>query len=617
MAEQKDNDKSSASLNGETDLEGKMIIDSTGEAIGKCKAVSIGDDGQIGLAFETEINGKVVTPSKTIPYSAISKITDVIELRVPINIKVAQSAEEIQDKAEEDKELVADEPEELEEIKEEKTGIKEEEQAIVIEEDDVKEIVDEKAITDVEPVTEEAEIPINVELPIESDKLVGITTVKTTQADATEQLSKTLEEEVVMDKKKIIAKEQIASTSLKVKDLMIGLEESISKLEALFKLLSDGNAHTKIEAIKALTVLSKISPELGLSLIPKMMQLSDESQQDVRLAVAQQFEVLGESNPELFKGYFLEILENTYEEPIEDIREHLIKSLHDIAIQTPEICCEKLEEFIEEVIIGKRVPEVPAKILHDVTLKIVSGNFQLTRIAIKVRLKFIAKGGKLAGRCAEELEDYNATLIGLTIIESFSIEEAEKLLKSSNFKKLGPIFVEVIQEMIKAYKEGSFGLLEKVVDKKIEIPTTVIERLYEEKINQTLQGVKNIPIDVFLENYYVTPEEAEEIIYRLVVQKRINAAITMNNGRTFITTLDLEETVGALIEKPKTTKPKTTNKTTAKKTTPKKPKTAKKPTSKKSTTKKKTTVTKKPATTKKPGSTKKTPKTSTKKNSTK
>lgn len=599
MAEQKDNEKSSASLNGETDLEGKMIIDSTGEVIGKCKAVSIGDDGQIGLAFETEINGKNVTPSKNIPYSAISKITDVIELRVPINIKVAQSAEEIKDLTEEEKQVVEEEPEELEEIKEEETEIKDEEQAIVIEEEDLKEIVDEKESIEAEPVTEVTEIPTNVELPIEANKLTGTTTVETTQADATEQLSKTLEEKVVMDKKEIIAKEQITSTTLKVQDLMVGLEESISKLEALFKLLSEGNAHTKIEAIKALTVLSKISPELGLSLIPKMMQLSDESQQDVRLAVSQQFEILGESNPELFKGYFLEILENTYEEPLEDIREHLVKSLHDIAIQTPEICCEKLESFIEEVIVGKRVPEVPAKILHDVTLKVVSGNFQLTRIAIKARLKFLAKNDKLAERCAEELEDYNASLIGLTIIESFSVDEAEKLLKSSNFKKLGPIFVEVIQEMIKAYKEGSFGLLEKVVDKKIEIPITVIERFYEAKIIQTLQGVKNVPMDVFLENSYVTPEEAEQIIYRLIVQKRINAAITMNNGRTFITTVGLEETVAAVVEKPKPTKPKTTpKKTTAIKKTP-----AKKPitTPKKTTTKKK-----KPSTTKKTATTKKT-----------
>ncbi|MCK5185402.1 MAG: hypothetical protein KAQ95_13915 [Candidatus Heimdallarchaeota archaeon] len=602
MAEQKDNDKSSASLNGETDLEGKMIIDSTGEAIGKCIAVSIGDDGQIGLAFETEINGKTVTPSKTIPYSAISKITDVIELRVPINIKVAQSAEEIQNLTEEEKQVTVDEPEELEEIKEE-------EQAIVIEEDDVKEIADEKESTEVKVVSEEADVPINIELPVEANKLTGTTTVETTQADATEQLSKTLEEKVVMDKKEIIAKEQIASTTLKVQDLMVGLEESISKLGALFKLLSEGNAHTKIEAIKALTVLSKISPELGLSLIPKMMQLSDESQQDVRLAVSQQFEILGESNPELFKGYFLEILENTYEEPLEDIREHLVKSLHDIAIQTPEICCEKLEEFIEEVIIGKRVPEVPAKILHDVTLKIVSGNFQLTRIAIKARLKFIPKGDKLAERCAEELEDYNASLIGLTIIESFSIDEAERLLKSSNFKKLGPIFVEVIQEMIKAYKEGSFGLLEKVVDKKIEIPMTVIERFYEKKIIQTLQGVKNVPMDVFLENSYVTPDEAEQIIYRLIVQKRINAAITMNNGRTFITTIGLEETAAAIIEKPKPTKPKTP----PKKTTTKKP-----PAKKHATTPKKTTTKKKkPSTTKKTATTTKSTKTSTKSTSTK
>ena len=163
--------------------------------------------------------------------------------------------------------------------------------------------------------------------------------------------------------------------------------------------------------------------------------------------------------------------------------------------------------------------------------------------------------------------------------------------------------------MIKAYKEGSFGLLEKVVDKKIEIPMTVIERFYEKKIIQTLQGVKNVPMDVFLENSYVTPDEAEQIIYRLIVQKRINAAITMNNGRTFITTIGLEETAAAIIEKPKPTKPKTP----PKKTTTKKP-----PAKKHATTPKKTTTKKKkPSTTKKTATTTKSTKTSTKSTSTK
>jgi hypothetical protein len=621
MPEQNDNDKSSASLNGETDLEGKMIIDSTGEEIGTCKAVSIGDDGQIGLAFETKINGKSVIPSKTIPYSAISKITDVIELKVPINIKVAQSVEEIQPTIDETKEGTEEKADA--EIEEQETEIQEKEEAIVIEDEDVKETPTTAESKEIKPTDVATETPVNVKIPIETDKLVGTTPVETTQADATEQLSKSLEEEVVLDKKEIIAKEQTAVTTTKVNELMIGLEESISKLETLFRLLADGNAATKIEAIKALTTLCKISPELGLSLIPKMMELSDEPQQDVRLAVAEQFEVLGVSNPELFKGYFLEILENTYEEPIEDIREHLVKALHDISIQTPEICCEKLEDFLEEVIIGKRVPEVPAKVLHDVTLKVVSGNFQLTRVAIKVRLRFIMKGGKLGERSAEELEDYNATLIGLTIIESFNLEESEKLLKSANFKKLGPIFVEVIQEMLKAYKEGSFGLLEKVVDKKIEIPTTVIEKFYEIKIKQTLQGVKNVPMDVFLENSYVTPEEAEQIIYRLVVQKKINAAITMNNGKTFITTVGLEESETPAVEKPKPAKPKTPKAEEKPKTTPtpkktptKKPITKKTTTAKKpATTKKKTTATTKKSTTKK--TTTATKKTTPKKSTTK
>ncbi|MHA1221587.1 MAG: hypothetical protein ACTSQB_07625, partial [Candidatus Heimdallarchaeota archaeon] len=437
---------------------------------------------------------------------------------------------------------------------------------------------------------------------------------------ATEQLSKTLIEEDIIEipDEKVIVTEDYSLAI--IKELMVGLEESIKKLDRLFKIVSDGNDREKIEALMALTALTKISPELGLSLIPKMMSLSDEPQQEVRLIVAEQLADIGDSNPELFKEYFLEIFENVFDEPIEEIREFLIKALQNISLKLPEVALNGLGEFLDDVIIGKRVPEVPAKVLHDATLKVVSGNFQLTRIAIQVRLKFIAKGGKLANRCVEELEDYNATLIGLTIIESLSVSETKKLIKSATFKKLGTIFVDVIQHMLAAYEDGSFKLLQEVVDKKIEIPMTVIERFYEVKINKTLEGVKNVPMDVFLEGTIVTPEEAEQIIYRLVVQKRINAAITMNNDRTFITAYDLDEFNGkpkptAVKTKPTTRKVTTTKKPTPKKTatttkkatvakkkstsaTTKKTTTAKKKSPTASTTKKTTTTTKKSTTSK-------------------
>ncbi|NHK29890.1 MAG: hypothetical protein FK730_00970 [Asgard group archaeon] len=596
MAEEKNNEKSSASLNGDSDLEGKMIIDSKGTTIGKCKAVNIGEDGQIGLTFETEINGKSVIPSKTIPYSAISKITDVIELRVPINIKVAQSIDEMKPQTE-TKEVL-------------ETKIEEDQETIDVEELDISETTTTKPESKPKLVEEvsKSEVEktpplINEELLIEPEKLVGTGTIEPQQADATEQLSKTLVDDEPKEEifKEITAKQDELELP-KVKNLMNGLVESIEKLDQLFRLVSEGEPTEKIEAIKALTILTKISPELGLSLIPKMMRLSDEQQRDVRLAIAQQLEEIGESNPELFKDYFLEVLENAYDEPIEEVREQLAKALHNIAIKVPAIASDGLEEYLEEVIIGKRVPEVPSKVLHDATLKVVSGNFLLTRIAIKVRLKFIMKSGKLAKRCVEELEDYNATLIGLTIIESFTLKEADIIIKNTHFKKLGPIFIEVIQQMIEAYKEGSFALLERVVDKKIEIPTTVIEHFYEIKINQTLEGVKNVPMEVFLENPLVSPDEAEEIVYRLVVQKRINAAITMNNGRTFITSMDsndIKEKPKTIQEKPKTTAKKPTTKKST--TTTKKKTTTKKPATKKTTdtAKKATTTSKKTTTTKK------------------
>ncbi|MHA1640154.1 MAG: hypothetical protein ACTSW0_08060 [Candidatus Heimdallarchaeota archaeon] len=586
MAEKKVTEKSSASLNGESDLEGKMIIDSTGATVGKCKAVEIDEKGQIGLVFEVEINGKTVVPVKTIPYSAIGKITDVIELRTPLNIKIAHSAAELKGETT----IKADEKEQSKPKEEIVTKSATEE----VEKEKIKEL-------EIKDSSEDHPLEVSVN---ETE-----TKVETPQADPTEQLSKALEglhetEEETEDTKELEVTTQPKEeekgekfTLPLVNQLMEGLEESIKKLDKLFNLLSNGTPEEKIETIKALTSLAELSPELGLSLLPKMMQLSDEQHQEVRLAVAQELQVLAEKQPQLFSGYFLEIFENIYDEPIEAIREHLIKILYNIAMKKPEIASEGLEQFFEEVMVGKRVPEVPAKVIHDATLKVVSGNFQLARIAIKVRLKFIAKGGKLASRCAEELEDYNATLIGLAIIESFTFEEAEKLVNSSIFKKLGPIFVEVIQKMISAYKEGSLKQLIEVVDTKIEIPTTVIERFYEIKINKALEGIKNIPIDILLNNKIITSEEAEQIIYRLIVQKKINAAITMNNGKTFITSLDEvingtkkeQQKSTATKEKAKSTKKTTTRKSTTKKTSPSTSKTK----TQKSTTEKKTTETKK------------------------
>ena len=98
-------------------------------------------------------------------------------------------------------------------------------------------------------------------------------------------------------------------------------------------------------------------------------------------------------------------------------------------------------------------------------------------------------------------------------------------------------------------------------------------------------------MDVFLDNTIVDAEEAEQIIYRLVVQKRINASINMNNGRTFITSLEVDEPVEKKTEKPKVTK-EPPKKAPAKKTST----TTKKKTTTKTTPKKKTSTTSKTAT---------------------
>lgn len=520
MAKDSEKKSSKSAINGYADLEGKTIIDSENNEIGICKSVIIGEEGQIGLTFETTINNKKVIPSQTIPYSLIQKITDVIVLKAPINIKIAKSEEDLE------KKLIKVTKKEEERTKGKTKGIKRE-----LEKDDLQEEKEER---------KEKQQQRTIEMEKKPD-------IREVQANASHQLSKALAKKsgatkpISEAREKIMTPEKKQETFSKVERLMVGLIEASERLEQLFNLLDDEKTEIRNEAIRGLTKLTKYCPELGLSLIPKMMELNNEPEQSIRLTVAQEMEKIGENKPDIFEGYFIELFEDAFEEPNEEIREQNAKTLHDIASKLTQLDMKKFETFLKEVISGDRIPEVPAKVIHDTTLKVVSGNLGLTRAAIRAHLEFIAKNGKLGERCAKELEDYNATHIGLTIIETFSPEEGRKILQKKTFQNLGAIFIEVINQMIDAYSEGSFEKLEEVIDKKIEIPTSVIERFLKNKITKTLEGVKNVPLDVFLEKTIIDPEKAEQIIYRLVVQKKINASIEMTNGKAFISSLNLEE----------------------------------------------------------------------------
>lgn len=571
MSEGNEEGSSASLINGAADLEGKPIIDSRGVQIGICKTPIIDSDGQIGLAFETKINDKLVVPSQTIPYSTISKISDVIELRVPIKIKIAQSVKELKRKYEEEKEETKITKKELEKVPKSKVAAKKqparkiikekekedeepkeltisitssnalteiltegEEKGEVIEKEEEKEKVEAEERKE-EEGEDEKELPVEAKkgLAVEGEEDLKIPQIS--QADASQQLSKALQEE---QEKQIKEPEELSSEDKRAfKGITHELREGLEKLEQLFQLVTNGDTETKCEAMEVLTSLTTISPVLGRSLIPKLLGLKDDSQQEVRLTIGKQLEKLSEAIPEQFEGYFLEFLENAFEEPTEEVREKLIKTLHNIAIKTPDIAAPGLEEFLKDAIIGQILPEIPSKTIHETTLKIVSGSFQLTRIAIRAHLPYLVNKGSLGERCAEELQDYNATLIGLTIIESYSLEEAEKLIKLANFQKLGDTFVDVIETMIEAYKKGSFELLQEVVDKKIEVPTSVIERFYEVKISETLKGIESAPLEFFTKDSIVDEELAEEIIYRLVIEKQVDAAINVNNNRTFITNL--------------------------------------------------------------------------------
>ncbi|MBD3191404.1 MAG: hypothetical protein GF308_12220 [Candidatus Heimdallarchaeota archaeon] len=547
MSEENEEKSSASLINGAADLEGKPIIDSRGIQIGVCKTAIIDSDGQIGLAFETKINDKTVVPSQTIPYSTISKISDVIELRDPINIKIAQSVQELKRKDEQEKEGIKEERKKLEEKPEEKDegAEKEEEESgeltisITPSRDMAKiptekrEEEKEKEVSKQPEVEEKGGIETEEKLEVEAEQDLKIPRIS--QADASQQLSKALHKAKNKQVREI--EEEDADEKIVLKGITYELREGLEKLEQLFQLVSNGDIETKCEAIKVLTSLTTISPVLGRSLIPRLMGLKDYSHQEVRLTVGEQLEIISESSPGLFEGYFLELLENAFEEPTEEVREKLIKTLHNIAIKTPKIAAPGLEEFLKDAVIGRILPEIPSKTIHETTLRIVSGSFQLTRIAIRSRLPYLENKGSLGERCAEELQDYNATLIGLTIIESYSLQEAEKLIKLDNFRRLGETFADVIETMIEAYKRGSFELLQEVVDKKIEIPISVIERFYEVKISETLRGVESAPLEFFTKDSIVGEELAEEIIYSLVIEKRVDAAINVNNNRTFIANL--------------------------------------------------------------------------------
>ncbi|MHA1684929.1 MAG: PCI domain-containing protein [Candidatus Heimdallarchaeaceae archaeon] len=172
--------------------------------------------------------------------------------------------------------------------------------------------------------------------------------------------------------------------------------------------------------------------------------------------------------------------------------------------------------------------------------------------------------------------------VALACIESFS----EKTISNfeTRIKKL-PLYSNyktIITNIIKAFKAGETEkLIEQLHGRKL--PDEVKFLINKRKYIQSVEKVGSIPLDIFAEQIGISKDEAEKMIYEMILKGEIQARIELVNGRSYIIkiteeTEEKEQTEEEIIETEQTEektqqeeatvreKPTPTKKSTAKKT---------------------------------------------------
>ncbi|MFX1536956.1 MAG: PCI domain-containing protein, partial [Promethearchaeota archaeon] len=285
-------------------------------------------------------------------------------------------------------------------------------------------------------------------------------------------------------------------------------------------------------AIQSNTSLMDKVLEILMGKLIKFIELKPENR------VASVIGYLAAHQPEYYARYFRQMLDQTIRGKEENI---FRKNLHTAAliINRPfPIIEEVLERFICEYIGNEdiNIEEKLRRIINTLAIRNPSLQDCLAYVLLNIYKDELNKKEPnriIINRAAIFLSAFDAASVGLSIISHFPKPMLENVPELLIPFRLWEGYVTIISSIIKAYEEGNYEELRNQLDGH-EIPTQVQTAMMKKKYAQSISKVGSIPLEIFAEQAGLPINEAEKMVYDMILKGEIAARIELVDRRLYI-----------------------------------------------------------------------------------
>lgn len=130
--------------------------------------------------------------------------------------------------------------------------------------------------------------------------------------------------------------------------------------------------------------------------------------------------------------------------------------------------------------------------------------------------------------------------VALACAYEFSEKTLESFESYMQNYPLYPGFQDLVLNILEAFKEGDIEKLKENLYGRA-LPDDIIFAIKKRKYTQSLEKVGSIPLDIFAEQIGISKDEAEKLIYEMILKGDIQARIELVNGRSYIVKITEEE----------------------------------------------------------------------------
>lgn len=198
---------------------------------------------------------------------------------------------------------------------------------------------------------------------------------------------------------------------------------------------------------------------------------------------------------------------------------------------------EFLESFINQLLTSEDMNPSKQERGRLLVQRIAYNSRKLSKCAIRAFLELFETEGVSHNNIWPGLSSFDARLVGIELVEGFSVGKSRKISEEAKRKELGS-FSHLLEDIVSSWEKGDMNRLTLLCGTISESALRKAKRL---SLAQNIKKVGTIPLEILARSLKEDPKELETLVYEMVMNDEIHAKLEIVDGRLYIIPIDLTE----------------------------------------------------------------------------